>query len=60
MASNFTQEEDEPMHPAGLNMTRESLRDILDRNEVNVSTALPSVPQDTTNPLLTPTKHLRT
>ena len=43
MASNFTQEEDEPMHPAGLDMTRESLRDILDGNEVNVSTALPSV-----------------
>ena len=33
MASNFTQEEDEPMHPAGLDMTRESLRDILDGNE---------------------------
>ena len=44
MASNFTQEEDEPIHLAGLDMTRESLRDILDGNEVNMSTALPSVP----------------
>ena len=40
MASNFTPEEDKPMHPAGLDMKRESLRDILDGNEVNVSTAL--------------------
>ena len=58
MASNFTQEEDEPMHPAGLDMTRESLRDILDGNEVNVSTALPSVPQDTTNPFINPNQTL--
>ena len=36
MASNIQQEDDEPMHPAGLDMTRESLRDILDGNEVNV------------------------
>ena len=49
MASNIQPEEDEPMHPAGLDMTHGSLHDILDGNEVNVSTALPSVPQDTTN-----------
>ena len=30
MASHFTPEDDEPMHRAGLDMTRESLRDILD------------------------------
>ena len=58
MASNIQQEEDEPMHPAGLDMTRESLRDILDGNEVNVSTALPSVPQDTTNPFINPNQTL--
>ena len=52
MASNIQQEDDEPMHPAGLDMMRESLRDILDGNEVNVSTALPSVPQDITNPFI--------
>ena len=45
MASNIQTEEDEPMHPVGLDMTRGSLHDILDGNEVNVSTALPSVPQ---------------
>ena len=58
MASNFTPEEDEPMHQAGLDMTRESLRDILDGNEVNVSTALPSMPQDTTNPFINPNQTL--
>ena len=58
MASNFTPEEDEPMHPAGLHMMHESLCDILDGNEVNVSTALPSVPQDTTNPFLNPNQTL--
>ena len=58
MASNIQQEDDEPMHPAGLDMTRESLRDILDGNEVNVSTALPSVPQDTTNPFINPNQTL--
>ena len=46
------------MHPAGLDMTRESLRDILDGKEVNVSTALPSVPQDTTNPFINPNQTL--
>ena len=54
MASNIQPEEDKPMHPAGLDMTRGSLHDILDGNEVNVSTALPSVPQDTTNPFINP------
>ena len=58
MASNIQPEEDEPMHPAGLDMTRESLRDILDGNDVNVSTALPSVPQDTTNPFINPNQTL--
>ena len=58
MASNFTPEEDEPMHPTGLDMTRKSLCDILDGNKVNVSTALPSVPQDTTNPFLNPNQIL--
>ena len=58
MASNFTPEEDKPMHLAGLNMTRESLCDILDGNEVNVSTALPSVLQDTTNPFINPNQTL--
>ena len=58
MASNIQQEDDEPMHPAGLDMMRESLRDILDGNEVNVSTALPSVPQDTTNPFINPNQTL--
>ena len=58
MASNIQQEDDEPMHPAGLDMMRESLRDILDGNEVNMSTALPSVPQDTTNPFINPNQTL--
>ena len=58
MASNIQPEEDEPMHPAGLDMTRGSLHDILDGNEVNVSTALPSVPQDTTNPFINPNQTL--
>ena len=52
MASNITPEEDKPMHPAGLDMTNGSLQDILDGNDVNVSTALPTVPQDTTNPFI--------
>ena len=58
MASNIQTEEDKPMHPAGLDMTRGSLHDILDGNEVNVSTALPSVPQDTTNPFINPNQAL--
>ena len=58
MASNIQQEDDEPMHLAGLDMPHESLRDILDGNEVNVSTALPSVLQDTTNPFINPNQTL--
>ena len=58
MASNIQPEEDEPMHPARLNMTRESLHDILDGNEVNMSTAFPPVPQDTTNPFINPNQTL--
>ena len=58
MASNIAPDEDEPMHPAGLDMTRGSLQDILDGNDVNVSTALPTVPQDTTNPFINPNQTL--
>ena len=46
------------MHQARLDMMRESLHDLLDGNEVNVSTALPSVPQDTTNPFINPNQTL--
>ena len=52
MASNITPDEDEPIHPAGLDMTRGSLQGILDGDEVNVSTALPTVPLDATNPFI--------
>ena len=58
MASNITPDEDEPMHLAGLDMTRSSLQDILDGNDVNISTALPTVPQDTTNPFINPNQTL--
>ena len=58
MASNIQAAEDEPMHPAGLDMTCGSLRDILDGNNVNVSTALPTVPQETTNPFINPNQTL--
>ena len=54
MASNIQPEEDELMHLAGLDMTRGSVQDILDGNDVNVSTALPPVPQDTANPFINP------
>ena len=54
MASNITPDEDEPMHPAGPDMTRGSLQGILDGDEVNVSTALPTVPLDATNPFINP------
>ena len=39
-------------------MTRGSLQDILDGNDVNISTALPTVPQDTTNPFINPNQTL--
>ena len=58
MASNIAPHEDEPMHPAGLDMTRGSLQDILDGEEVNVSTALPTVPLDATNPFINPNQTL--
>ena len=58
MASNIQAEEDEPMHPAGLDMTRGSLQDILDGEDVNVSTALPTVPLDATNPFINPNQTL--
>ena len=58
MASNITPDGDEPMHPAGLNMTRGSLQEILDAEDVNVSTALPTVPLDATNPFINPNQTL--
>ena len=58
MASNITPDEDEPMHPAGLDMTRGSLQEILDAEDVNISTALPTVPLDATNPFINPNQTL--
>ena len=58
MASNITLDKDEPMHPAGLDMTHSSLQGILDGDEVNVSTALPTVPLDATNPFINPNQTL--
>ena len=58
MATNITPDEDEPMHLAGLDMTRSSLQDILDAEDVNVSTALPTVPLDATNPFINPNQTL--
>ena len=58
MASNITPDEDEPMHPAGLDMTRGSLQEIFDAEDVNVSTALPTVPLDATNPFINPNQTL--
>ena len=58
MASNIAPNEDEPMHPAGFDMTRSSLQDILDGEDVNVSTALPTVPLDATNPFTNPNQTL--
>ena len=58
MASNITPDEDEPIHPAGLDMTHGSLQDILDGKDVNVSTALPTVPLDATNPFINPNQTL--
>ena len=58
MATNIQAEEDEPMHPAGLDMTCGSLQDILDGEDVNVSTALPTVPLDATNPFINPNQTL--
>ena len=58
MASNITPDEDEPMHPAGLDMTHGSLQGILDGDEVNVSTSLPTVPLDATNQFNNPNQTL--
>ena len=58
MASNITPDEDKPMHLAGLDMTHSSLQGILDGDEVNVSTALPTVPLDATNPFINPNQTL--
>ena len=58
MASNIAPDEDEPMHPAGLDMTGGSLQDILDGEDVNVSTTLPTVPLDATNPFINPNQTL--
>ena len=58
MASNITPDKDERMHPAGHDMTRSSLEGILDGDEVNVSTALPTVPLDATNPFINPNQTL--
>ena len=58
MASNITPNEDKPMHLAGLDMTRGSLQDILDGEDVNVSTALPTVPLDATDPFINPNQTL--
>ena len=52
MASNIPPEEDELMHPAGLNMTHSSLQDILDGDGITISTTLPTVPLDATNPFI--------
>ena len=58
MASNIAPDEDEPMHPAGLDPTRSSLQEILDAEDVNVSTALPTVPLDATYPFINPNQTL--
>ena len=58
MVSNITPDQDKPMHPAGLYMTRGSLQDILDGEDVNVSTTLPTVPLDATNPFINPNQTL--
>ena len=58
MASNVAPDEDEPMHLAGFDMTRDSLQDLLDGEDVNVSTALPTVPLDATNPFINPNQSL--
>ena len=58
MASNIAPKEDKPMHPAGLNMTRSSLQDLLDGEDINVSTTLPTVPLDATNLFINPNQTL--
>ena len=58
MASNITPDEDEPMHLAGFDMTCSSLQEILDAEDVNISTTLPTVPLDATNPFINPNQTL--
>ena len=58
MATNIPPEEDEPMHPAVLDMTLGSLQDILDGEDVNISTTLPTVPLDATNLFINPNQTL--
>ena len=58
MASNIAPDEDELMNLAGFDMTHGSLQGILDGDEVNVSTALLTVPLDATNPFINPTQTL--
>ena len=52
MASNYAIEIEESMVQPGLDMTRGSLQDILDGNDIDVSRALPQVPADGTQPAL--------
>ena len=58
MASNIAPDEDEPMNLVGLDMTHGNLQDILDGEDVNVFTALPTVPLDATNPFMNPNQTL--
>ena len=58
MASNIAPDEDKPMHLAGLDMTHSSLQEILDADDINISTALPTVPLDATNPFINPNQTL--
>ena len=58
MASNITPDKDEPMHLAGLDMTRGILQEIQDGEDVSVSTALPTVPLDVTNLFINPNQTL--
>ena len=59
MASNITPDKDRPMHLAGLDITHGNLQGILDGDEVNVSTALPTVPLHATNPFINPNQSLK-
>ena len=58
MTSYITPDEDEPMYPTGLDMTRGSRQEILDTEDVNVSTTLQTVPLDATNPFINPNQTL--
>ena len=58
MVSNIAPDEDKPMHLVGFDMTHSSLQEILDAEDVKVSTALPTVPLDATNPFINPNQTL--